>query len=166
MGVGEPRIVSPEEEFQRVVVALVRSLLGDANRRFLVFGGFGVDIAIFIEDPAVTRARFLEVKVFAAGRPGGVGFGNQRGRGPQVDLPLSPDSLLALLDPFVRWVYADATQRPGSARYALFTCTKAKAAAMGGVARDKQNNLRISALRDSLVGWDQPCSQLQEFLLG
>lgn len=166
MGVGEPRIVSPEEEFQRVVVGLVRSLLGDANRRFLVFEGFGLDIATFIEDPAVTRARSLEVKVFAAGRPGGVGFGNQRGQGPQVDLLLSPDSLLALMDPLVRWVYADATQRPGSARYALFTSTKSKAAAMGGVARDKHNNLRISALRDSLVGWDQLCSQVQEFLLG
>ncbi len=69
------------------------------------------------------------------------------------------------LDSIVRWIYADATQPAGGRRYALFTCAKAKAAAMGGVARGKQNNLRTSVLRDYLLTWNQLCDEVRRFLL-
>jgi hypothetical protein len=52
-----------------------------------------------------------------------------------------------------------------TSRYALFTCSTAKKAAMGSVLRGKQNNLRISALRPGLLAWTEFCSQVSEFLL-
>lgn len=69
---------------------------------------------------------------------GGVGFGNGRGEGAQVELLLAPDNCMALLDLMVRSVYVDATREIGSQRYCLFTCEKAKAAAMGGAWEVKQ----------------------------
>lgn len=165
MAVPEPTAVYQEKEFQGAILAAVKNLLGVAKRRFVVFEGFGLDVAIFIDTPPSCILRFLEVKVFGAQRMGGVGFGDGRGQGPQVNLLLSPEWSLELFDQMVRWVYADATQAPGTARYALFTCVKARSTAMGGVACGKQNNLRASELRDSLVNWTQLCAQIQGFLL-
>jgi hypothetical protein len=72
---------------------------------------------------------------------------------------------MPVLDQMVRWVYADATRVQGSKHYCLFTCEKAKAAAMGGAVRGKQNNLRISALEQNLVDWAELATQIQQFLL-
>jgi hypothetical protein len=82
-----------------------------------------------------------------------------------MDLLLCSDASLSLFEGTVRWVYADGTKPPGSSRYALFTCTTAKSASMGGVARGKQNNLRIAALRDCLLDWGGLCGEVQRFLL-
>jgi hypothetical protein len=165
MAVAEPAVVYPEGEFQKVVVAVIKDVLTAAGRRFLVLERFGLDIAVFIANPPANVIRLFEVKAFGAQRMGGVGFGNQRGQGAQVDLLLSPDASLPLLDGAIRWVYADATSPIGSARYALFTCANAKAAAMGGVARGKQNNLRTSALRNCLLAWNPLCDEMRNFLL-
>ena len=161
----EPAVVYPEGEFQKAVVAVIEDVLTAAGCRFLVLERFGLDIAVFIANPPTNLICLFEVKAFGAQRMGGVGFGNQRGQGTQVDLLLSPDASLPLLDGAIRWVYADATRPAGSARYALFTCAKAKVVAMGGVARGKQNNLRTSALRDCLLAWNPLCNEMREFLL-
>jgi hypothetical protein len=165
MAVVEPAEVYPEAEFQRAVVALIQDVLVTAGRHFQVLERFGLDIAVFISSPPQNVVRLFEVKAFGGQRMGGVGFGNPRGQGAQVDLLLCPDTALPLFDGTIRWIYADGTRPAGSARYALFTCTKAKAAAMGGVARGKQNNLRTSALRDCLLTWHQLHDQLRCFLL-
>ncbi|HKM81130.1 MAG TPA: hypothetical protein VJY15_09240 [Candidatus Acidoferrum sp.] len=158
----EPTEVYPEAAFQRAIVSVVKDILTDAGRPFVVLEGFGLDVATFLDN----KVRFFEVKAFGGQRQGGVGFGNGVGEGIQVDLLLCDDKSLPLFDPAIRWVYADSTQSPGTARYALFTCTKAKDSAMANaVRRGKQNNLRISALRDSLVSWAEICAQIRRFLL-
>jgi hypothetical protein len=165
MALTEPATVYPEAEFQKAVVGLIEELLTSAGRPFQLLQRFGLDLAVFIVTPHENAIRLFEVKAFGAQRMGGVGFGNQRGQGAQVDLLLCPDDVLPLFDGTVRWVYADATQPIGTARYAVFTCARAKAAAMGGVARGKQNNLRISALRDCLVTWSHFSDDVRRFLL-
>jgi hypothetical protein len=78
---------------------------------------------------------------------------------------------IALLDSFVRWVFAlkfDSKLRPlprGVALYAILNCDEAKAAAIGTVARGKQNNFRISALANRLIRWDQLVRELRAFVL-
>ena len=166
MAVQEPMVVYPEEQFQRAILSVLTDILNASGQQFILLKGFGLDIAVFIGRQSDAVARFIEVKAFGAQRMGGVGFGDGRGQGPQVDLLLPSHESLALLSGIVRWVYADATQPVGSCRYCLFTCETAKAAAMGGVVRGKQNNLRISALRESLVDWSGLRTQIQEFLLG
>jgi hypothetical protein len=161
----EPTDVFPEKEFQKAIVAVLREILTASGRRFVLLEGFGLDIAVFIAAQSGPIARFIEVKAFGAQRMGGVGFGNSRGQGSQVDLLLTPDNCFSLLYPSVRWAYADATQVVGSRRYCLFTSDKAKAAAMGGVTRGKQNNLRISALQESLVDWPRFLVEFERFLL-
>ena len=154
--------VYPEAAFQKAIVSVVRDILSAAGRSFVVLEGFRLDVATFFDG----KVRFFEVKAFGGQRAGGVGFGNGVGQGTQVDLLLCDDKSLPLFDPVIRWVYADATQSPGTARYALFTCMKAKNSAMAiTVRRGKQNNLRISALRDSLVPWTELCAQIRRFLL-
>jgi hypothetical protein len=158
----EPTEVYPEKIFQGAIVSLSRAILTDAGRAFEVLEGFGLDVAVFSEG----KVHFLEVKAFGGQRLGGVGFGDRRGGGAQVDLLLCDAKNLYLFDSTIRWVYADGTQSPGTARYALFTCGKAKNSAMANtVCRGKQNNLRISALRDSLMPWTELCSQIRRFLL-
>jgi hypothetical protein len=163
--IAEPLWVYPEEVFQRAVVELIRVILKKEQRENAVLQGFGLDIAVFLEAAQSTNVRFIEVKAFGSQRPGAVGFGSKSGGGMQVDLLLCGVPL-SLFDPTVRWAYADATQDSGSSRYALFTSTAASGIAMGKqVARGKQNNLRVSGLRDLLVDWPQFCSQVRQFLL-
>ena len=166
MTVSEPLDIYPEAKFQEALVSLIKDFLSAGNRRFALLQRFGLDVAVFCEaSSGATVVRFFEVKAFGGQRMGGVGFGNGRGLGPQVDLLLAPDDCLCLFGPTVRWAYADATQNPGTARYALFTCETAKKAAMRDVLRGKQNNLRVSALRPSLLNWADFCSQVKHFLL-
>jgi hypothetical protein len=165
MAVQEPTVTYPEEYFQSAIVAVVKDILQSSGHQFILVESFGLDIAVFIAGKSGTLARFIEVKAFGAQRMGGVGFGNGRGLGSQVDLLLSQADCLPILNEVVRWVYADATQPVASRRYCLFICETAKAAAMGGVARGKQNNLKISAFRERLVDWSGLCTQMEQFLL-
>jgi hypothetical protein len=161
----EPEVVAPESVFQSAVIEEVKEILNKANQRFFLIEGFGLDIALFISRRTETAIKFLEVKVFNAGRPGGVGLGTPKGQGPQVELLLKSSLELATLDSLVQWIYADATKPKGSARYALFSSVAAQAAVMRSVEKGKQNNLRISSLKESLVSWPQLFALLSEFLL-
>lgn len=164
--VPEPLAVYPEAEFQKAIVSLVEDILREAALPFVVIPKFGLDVAVFLDAPPVDAVRLFEVKAFGGQRMGGIGFGNGRGIGPQVDLLLCGDSDLRLFDSSIRWVFVDATQPPGTRRYALLTCATAKKAAMGSsVARGKQNNLRISAMSKSLVDWLQLREDVGGFLL-
>lgn len=164
----EPEDIYPESIFQ---AALVRVLERIAAPSSVLIESFGLDVALFLKSPSGTRVRFLEIKSFGGQRMGGVGFGNQRGKGPQVDMLHNDEFAIGLLDPCVRWVFGlkvDSRFRPlprGTARYAILNCREAKAAAMGTVSRSKQNNFRISALADRLIGWDQLVDELKCFVL-
>ena len=161
----EPESVTPESVFEAAIRGAAERMLRDAGVVYAVVPKFGLDLGIFLQDSSGPRARFVEAKVFAAARPGGVGFGNQQGRGPQVDLLLCSEPELLILDSSVRWVLADATLPVGTARYAVFTCRTAKQAAMGGVRKGKQNNFRVSAFASGLLTWSQALSELRAFLL-
>lgn len=166
MTIPEPQVVYPEAEFQKAVVTVVKAALTEGDRKFVLLERFGLDVAIFMEiSQRSTAIRFLEVKSFGAQRMGGIGFGNGKGVGPQVDLIISREESLPLFEDSVRWAFADSRLAPGSSRYALFTCTAAKRAAMGTVLRGKQNNLRVSALRPFMVGWTEFCRYVSGFLL-
>lgn len=166
MPVAEPVDVSSEAGFQQAVVSVIKDLLQSASRQYVLFEGFGLDIAVFLDAVPETRVRLFEVKAFRGQRPGGVGFGSGSGTGPQVDMLMCQPEQLALLGPVVRWVYADALQAAGMPRYGLFDCAEVKAAAMGNnICRGKQNNLRVSALSQSLTLWPDFCEAIRMFLL-
>jgi len=161
----EPSTVYPEREFQRAVVALIEGILQGAHRKFVIVEKFGLDVAVFLRVASGGAVRLFEVKAFHRQRKNAIGFGNERGMGPQVDLLLCGDSDLCLFDSSVRWVFVDANQPEGTNRYALFTCAEAKEAAMGEVERGKQNNLRVSHLGKYLVNWTDLGAQISDFLL-
>lgn len=162
----EPRNVYPETELQTALVALVRDILKRHHRQYAVIENFGLDVAVFMTNGSAGTVRLFEVKAFDGQRMGGVGFGNQKGIGTQVELLLCSDAELKLFDTSIRWAYGDARRDPGERRYALFTCDTAKKAAMGGsVAHGKQNNLRVSTLQEFLVDWDHFSAQVEGFLL-
>jgi hypothetical protein len=125
---------------------VVRDILRTSGKRHSILPKFGLDLDTFISDGSGSYARFVEVNSYNAARTGGVGFANNPGRGPQVDILLSPEGDIGVVDETVRWVLADATLGVGDKRSAFFDCSAARAAAMGGVAREKQNNLSISKL--------------------
>jgi hypothetical protein len=151
----EPLTVYPEEEFQKAVVSLIEDILRKPAIPFVIIQKSGLDVAVFPDAAApVSAVRLFEVRAYARQRMGAVGFGNGHGFGPQVDLLLRKDSEFRLFESSARWVFADATQQSGTCRCSL--CATAKKAAMGSsVAREKQNNLRISALSEILVDWGQ-----------
>ena len=162
----ETPLLYPEAEFQKVLVALIQDILREQARQFILVEKFGLDVAVSLDTAPSGCVRLFEVKAFGGQRMGGVGFGNGRGIGPQVDLILATEPELRLLDSSVRWAYADALQAPCTSRYALLTCATVKSAAMGSsVARGKQNNLRISAFRQHLVAWEQFRAEVENFLL-
>ncbi len=105
------------------------------------------------------------MKAYGGQRPGGIGFGNQNGEGPQVDLLIDANEI-ANRGQDIRWAFADGTREVGSKRYALLTSSQACEAAMGRVGRSKQNNFRLSALRDQWVTWTEFCEKLKLFVIG
>lgn len=159
----EPDIVYPEKQFESVIASLIQTTIQNENQSVIV-SRFGLDLAVFIRRPTASRAVFIEAKSYSGQRQGGVGFGNGRGEGPQIDLLLLSNVQLELLDNHVRWAFADATLTLGTARYALLTCSEARNAAMGGVSRVKQNNFRISTIKTHLVTWSVFCENLSAFL--
>ena len=159
--ISEPTVVYPESEFERSLDPLIERALHGC--RAVIVRKFGLDIAVFLEDVGPPQPLFVEVKSYRANRPGGVGFGNWRGEGPQVDLLVGDAS--ALFDSYIRWAFVDATQPVGVDRYAFLTCSDARAAVMGVVARGKQNNFKLAALRSHFVGWRAFSEQFLEFFV-
>ncbi len=165
MDVPEPNLERGEAALQEAVVKQCHRILEAADARYILLEGFGLDIAIWVLRDSLVQVKFLEMKVFTGARPGGVGFGNGKGRGSQVDLLLIDESSLRMVDGSVRWVFGDATLPAGSARFALVQSCVARGAAMGGVARGKQNNFRIKELMRHGISWFTFCERLGRFLL-
>jgi len=129
----------------------------------LIVPKLGLDFGVFVHSLSGCRPVFIEVKSYGGQRQGGVGFGNGKGEGPQVQLLLSEN--VGILDDCVRWAFADDTKPPGEARFALLNCSEAKAAVMGVVAQGKQNNFNFSKVRSHLVGWQVFAERLVTFVL-
>ena len=165
MATTEPILAEGEAALQNALVAEVRRVLDESGNRYLLFERFGLDIAIFVERDDATHARLIEAKVFAGHRPGGVGFGTPSGRGPQVELLLHSSEQLRLVDSSIRWVLGNALLPEAAPRYAFFNSVRAQRAAMGGVRRGKQNNLRINDFADELLTWERLTGLLKGFLL-
>jgi hypothetical protein len=167
MMLGDPQIAS-EKEFQEAVVAQIHSRLDRRAKddlRYAVIEPFGLDMGVFIFLGGTLVLRLVEFKAFTGQRMGGVGFGNRRGDGPQVDLLLLPDDLLVSLGPYVRWCFADLTRGQGTKRYSLITSSTAKQAAMGSVGRGKQNNFRIRDVLKETFTWGEMLERVEGFLL-
>lgn len=164
----EPYIQSPEPErkLQDAIRAEIEAMLKHKKslRDFFILPNFGLDFAVFMKWANRSTVRFLECKAFVGSRQGGIGFGNQRGEGTQVDLLLLKSSQLALSDQFCRWILVDGTRPIGSARFAIFSNTQARNATMGGVRRGKQNNLRVKTLMADAISWDELSQALESFL--
>lgn len=158
----------PELLFQNALITEIKSILSLRKEsgtlsNFFIIPRFGLDIAVFLKNGNRSSVRFIEIKVYKGDRPGGVGFGNQKGEGIQVDLVSLDQEALMLADQFIRWVVYDST-RQGEERFALVTNSTIKASAMGEVKQGKQNNIRIKDLKDSMVTWAQLMLELEGFL--
>uniref|UniRef100_UPI0025C3917A hypothetical protein n=1 Tax=Deinococcus sp. TaxID=47478 RepID=UPI0025C3917A len=120
-------------------------MLSKSGCKYFCIPKFGVDAAFFIETQGRSHLRLLEFKCYGGARQGGVGFGNSKGFGPQVEILKQDSEKLSLTNPYVRWVLVNSLLPYGSERYAFFDCAVAKASAMGKeIIHGKQNNLRIS----------------------
>ncbi len=161
----EPSDVYPEERFEATLTQLVRLHLDQAGVRYTLVPKFGLDIAVFFADSSGPTVRFIEAKSYGAQRAGGVGFGNGKGIGPQVEVLLCAEDRLPDFEPHIRWALVDATKPVGTPRYAFFSCSCAKGAAMGGVSRAKQNNFKVSALESEFVSWLAFSVAVRKFLL-
>ena len=121
----------PEEPLHDSVVAEVHRILQAAGCTYALVEHFGLDVGIFVRREQSSQSRFLELKAFAGSRPGGVGFGNQKGKGPQVDLLLHSNDELGIADESVRWILINWLCPAGERRYAIFTCSRAKGSGHG-----------------------------------
>ena len=155
----EPDVIkgyAPEETFHRAIKNEVEEILNcmksnGSLSEYFILDKFGLDLAIFMKRfDSGSTVRFFELKAFDLDK-GGVGFGNRRGEGSQVDLLLLPEQQLILADEFIRWMLVDGTKPKGTRRYAIFSSREAKSATMGGVKRGKQNNLRVNQLMRNAV---------------
>jgi hypothetical protein len=171
--VQEPDIIqgsNPEDTLQEAIVGELREFLAEKKSNgtlaeYFILEKFGLDIAIFIRlSNGHFTARFFELKAFVGSRQGGVGFGNQKGEGVQVDLLLLENSQLSSADQFIRWVLVDGTKPRGSRRFAIFDNNEAKNAAMGNVRRGKQNNLRANDLMRNAITWPQLIENIRAFI--
>jgi len=161
---------NPEETFREAVIEALRNLLEQKRIagslvKYFILQDFGLDIAVFMKwlNNRFT-VRFFELKAFVGSRQGGVGFGNQQGKGSQVDILLLENSQLNLANQFIRWLLVDGTKPKGSSRFIIFDNIQARNAAMGGVRRGKQNNFRINALVNNAITWDNFLKELEDFL--
>ncbi len=166
--VEEPKEISSEKEFEDYmakVVGCIMSLLKEQGLvdNYYVFRELGFDIAVFIVRAGLPTVKFLELKVYRGQRRGGVGFGNQRGEGPQVDVLLH-DEYLIFFNKFLRWIILDLTIL-GNKRYMFIDNIIAKESAMGGVERGKQNNFNMSKLRKYAITWQELIRRVQEFMV-
>ena len=110
---------NPEETFREAVIETLRNLLEQKRIagslvEYFILQDFGLDIAVFMKwSNNRFTVRFFELKAFVGSRQGGVGFGNQQGKGPQVDILLLENTQLNLANQFIRWLLVDST-RPKS----------------------------------------------------
>jgi hypothetical protein len=163
----EPAIVYEEKHFEMAVRSVIQAT-APADTLSWIVPRLGLDLSAVVLNSVASRSLYIEIeaKSYGGQRRGGVGFGNGKGEGPQVDLLLSSPDQLANLDRHVRWAFVDATRPRGTPRYALLTCSEARNAAMGGVARGKQNNFKISAIKAYWTAWPTFCEHLLAFLSG
>ena len=168
--VPEPHF-SLESDLEDAVVEEVSGILESARadtesvQTFFLLRHFGLDVGAFIDIGERAAAKFIEIKAFTGGRAGGVGFGNQRGLGRQVDLLSLADEDIALADQFVCWILGNALEPAGSERFVFFSSIEAREAAMGNVSSGKQNNLNLRRLMTKAVTWEVLCDRLAEFLV-
>ncbi|MCL6612731.1 MAG: hypothetical protein K6T66_14440 [Peptococcaceae bacterium] len=168
----EPEIAQgrkPEDILQAAVTKEIIQILEQQKNKgyldeYFILPEFGLDIAIFIKRDDHFSVRFFELKAFVGARPGGVGFGNQRGEGSQVDLLLLEKHQLNIADKFIRWILMDGAKATNSRRFVFFTNEQAKSSAMNGVIRGKQNNLRVNRLITSAITWDELSAKIESFL--
>lgn len=160
----EPDLLAGEASLQRAIVTEMNRVLHAHGSRFVIVEGFGLDVAAWIASERGVSIKLLELKVFLGARPGGVGFGNQQGRGPQVDLLMNSEESLQMLEPSTRWILGNGTLPMDTARYACATSLFAKRAAMGLVDRGKQNNFRVADFMLQAVTWPTLCENLAQFL--
>lgn len=155
----------PEEPLQEAVVREVHRILKLSGNRYILIESFGLDVAAFFRQGEHSYSRFLELKAFAGSRAGGIGFGHRKGLGAQVDLLLHSGEDLRIVDQAIRWILVNWLRPAGAKRYTFFTSVRAKKAAMNGVERDKQNNIRISDFDGELITWGELCEEMSSFLL-
>jgi len=168
----EPQIArgdKPEDSLQQAIIEEAKEILGQIKAshsivEYIILPKFGLDIAFFIRWHDCSSIRFLELRAYTGSRPGGIGFGNGKGEGTEVDLLRLDDSQINLADEFIRWILVDGTKPIGSKRFAIFNNSEAKNSAMGSVERGKQNNLRVSTLMPNAITWDDLSRELEFFL--
>jgi len=165
----EPEHFSKEDEFKDFIERIIRAILNDLKERstitnYYILRDFGFDLAIFIDKNGLPIVRFLELKIYKGQRAGGVGFGNQRGEGPQVEVLIGSGDTLLLFNKFLRWLLFDALTPKGERRYIFFDNFVAKECAMGEVRKGKQNNFNINKLRKYAITWSKLLDELNEFL--
>jgi len=171
--VQEPDIIqgsNPEDTFQEAVVRALKQNMEEKKSHgtlseYFILEKFGLDISIFIKWPnGYFTVRLFELKAFVGSRQGGVGFGNQKGEGTQVDLLLLKNSQLNLANQFIRWILVDGTRPKGSSRFVIFDNKETKNTAMGDVKRGKQNNLRVNDLMKDAIIWTQLIESIKTFI--
>ncbi len=160
----------PETILQEAVKNEVAAILKNGKDsqslvEYFIFPGFGLDLAVFMQQNDGFTIRFFELKAFVGSRQGGIGFGNGYGEGLQVDLLLLKEGQLKLADRFIRWIVVDGTKPLGTKRFVIVNNSQAKGHAMGGVSIGKQNNLRVSSLMTTAMSWDDLLEELKAFLL-
>ena len=164
----EPREISSEKEFEDYMANVIDCIMSLHKEQWLidnyyVFRELGFDIAVFIVRASLPTVKFLELKVYHGQRRGGVGFGNQQGEGPQVDVLLH-DEYLTFFNKFLRWIILDLTL-PDNRRYMFIDNIIAKESTMGKVERDKQNNFNINKLRTHAITWQELIRRVLEFMI-
>lgn len=169
----EPDIImqksKPEEIFQTALTEEIKMIMEKKKKEnevldYFMLKGYGLDIAVFVKRNNGSNIYFIEVKAFVGSRPNGVGFGNQKGEGSQIDLLLLEDNLLSLANDFARWVLVDGTKSKGQNRYVFFDCKEAKKVTMNGVRRGKQNNFNVNVLMREAINWYDLSMQIDSFL--
>jgi hypothetical protein len=157
-----------EEDFQKATLgALSARLSGQHGPGFTAtsfLSPFGFDAGIALRTGSRANFKFLEFKAWKAHRAGGIGFGNGKGEGCQVQLLSSSQSTLTIFDDLVLWCFADLTLPAGSPRFSTLDCSTAKRAAMGVVRCGKQNNFRRRDVFAQSVSWDAFIARTYSFL--
>ena len=162
---------NPEKTFREAVIKALENLLNQKKTagslvEYFILQDFGLDIAVFMKwSNNRFTVRFFELKAFVGSRPSGVGFGNQQGKGSQVDILLLKNTQLNLANQFIRWLLVDGTKSNGSERFVIFDNIQAKNAAMSGVEIGKQNNFRIETLVKNAITWDDFLQEVEKFLI-
>lgn len=167
MEIEEPTIEqlnNPEKSLHEAIFIYLSNLGKVKEIDFVILKEFGLDIAVFYRKDGILLSRFIEIKTFVGSRQGGVGFGNNRGYGTQVDLLLHSKEQLTLFDDSILWILGFGLLPFGTARYKTFSSIDAKNAAMGGVRHGKQNNFKVSDLGSDLLTWEELLTRVGSFV--